>query len=279
MKDGVLINGAPAEFGWLQERAWQFGDGLFETIAVIDANPCLWSLHTERLVLGCRRLHLPLPDIGLLLAELRTLCAGRARAVAKLYWTAGRSSRGYARPVPVAPCRVVHVSDWPQCELTAWRVRLCAHRLSEQPTLAQIKHLNRLDQVIARAEWDDMAIDEGLMLGQGGGVVCGTKSNLFLQSHGDLSTPELARAGVAGVVRRLVMELGDGTGLPVRETQVSVEDLRKADAAYLTNSLIGVVRIAHCDSIDYDLAYGEHRLMTEARRLCHLPDLNDGPYE
>jgi len=274
MKDGVLIDGAPAEVGWLRERAWQFGDGLFETIAVIDSNPCLWALHAERLVLGCGRLNLSVPDTDLLLAELRMLCAGRARSVAKLYWTAGRSARGYVRPIPVTPCRVLHVTDWRQRELTGWRVRLCDHRLSEQPQLAQIKHLNRLDQVVARAEWDDTTVAEGLMLDQDGYVVCGTMSNLFLQSRDVLFTPSIERCGVAGVVRRLVIELGEQAGSPVREARVSLGDLRAADAAYLTNSLIGVVRIAHCDSIDFDLTCDEHPLLTNARRTCHLPGQN-----
>ena len=207
------------------------------------------------------------------------LCVGRARAVAKLYWTAGRSSRGYARPARLTPCRALHVSNWPQRELTSWRVRLCGHRLSTQPALAQVKHLNRLDQVIARAEWDDMAIAEGLMLGQEGDVVCGTMSNLFLQSQDGLCTPMLECAGVAGVVRRLVIELGSKAGSPVRETRVSLEDLRKADAAYLTNSLIGVVRIARFETIDYDLTHDEHTLLTEARRLCHRPDQNGMVHE
>ena len=270
MHDEGLIDGIPTDAGWLSDRALQYGDGLFETIAVVDAQPCLWNLHMARLAEGCRRLALPLPDFELLARESRPLCAGRVRAVLKLYWTAGSSARGYRRPVPLIPRRMLRVSDWSDPG-DAWRVRLCRHRLSENPTLAQIKHLNRLDQVIARAEWDDPATAEGLMLDQAGRVVGGTSSNLFLQQGDRLITPPIEGAGIAGVVRQLVLRLGERRGRPVQSSHVTPEQVRAADALYLTNALIGVVRVGRFEQKLYPLDTPLHPLMHEARNLCHRP--------
>ena len=272
MHEEVLIDGVAVAGDWLNERAFQFGDGLFETIAVVDGQPCLWDLHCERLALGCQRLRLPLPNFERFKAEARRLCSGRALAALKLYWTAGRSVRGYLRPASVRPQRLLRVFDWAGAVAGAiWTVRQCNHRLSDNPALAQIKHLNRLDQVLARAEWEDPAIDEGLMLDQSGNVSCGTMSNLFVQSGDALRTPVIARAGVAGVVRRLALEIARRHGFPVQESFLSPEELHRADAVYLTNSLIGVVRVGCIDSTSYDTSLGEHPLMEHTRRQCHHP--------
>lgn len=270
MQHDVLIDGVEADGDWLNERAFQFGDGLFETIAVIDGIPCLWDAHIARLAEGCQRLSLPLPDLDSLAEECARLCAGHSRAVIKILWTAGRSERGYRRPRPLAPQRILRRSAWqvPQSH-PGWIVRQCRHRLSENPALAQIKHLNRLDQVVARAEWDDPLIDEGLMLGQDGRVVCATMSNLFVQRGGALITPAVDRAGVAGVVRDLVIKVAEEAGQRVCVDAVSLDQVRTADALFLTNSLIGVARISRYESTDFDLMLGEHAVMAETRRRCH----------
>ena len=105
MQHDVLVDGVEANGTWLEERAFQFGDGLFETVAIIDGKPCLWDAHMVRLRLGCRRLRLPHPDFSCLAEEGQRLCAGYARAVLKIFWTAGRSERGYRRPAALNPER------------------------------------------------------------------------------------------------------------------------------------------------------------------------------
>jgi len=270
MQHNVLIEGVEAEGGWLRERAFQFGDGLFETIAIIDQKPCLWDAHMARLAEGCGRLRLPQPDFRRLSEESRRLCAGHPRAVLKLYWTAGQSERGYRRSAATRPRRILCRTEWPLTS-QGWTLRQCEHRLGEAPALAGIKHLNRLDQVIARSEWEDDGVAEGLMLGQNERVVCGTMTNIFLQQGQTLHTPAIDGAGVHGVVRNLVLELGRRSANPVQIGNVTLDDVRAADALYLSNSLIGVVRVRRYESTDYDLDAIEHPLISEARGLCHQP--------
>jgi len=136
--------------------------------------------------------------------------------------------------------------------------------------LAGIKHLNRLDQVIGRAEWEGAGTTEGLLLGQDGRVVCGTMSNVFLQQGDSLLTPAVEGAGIAGVVRELALKIGRaGDTDRVRVGQVSPDQVQAADAVYLSNSLIGVARVARYGSRRYDLGLGEHPFIRETRRLCH----------
>ncbi len=272
MVDAVLVDGQPLVAEWLSERAFQFGDGLFETIAVVDGSPCLWDAHMRRLLLGCDRLNLPRPDIDVLRADALQLAGGQQRAVLKVYWTAGRSRRGYARPHPLTPQRVVSLTSWPYAAAPVdWTVRICDHRLSENPVLAGIKHLNRLDQVIARSEWDHRQFQEGLMLGQDGRVVCGTMSNLFLQSDGCLVTPEIAGAGIDGVVRQLVIATAKRLDIVIRIGLVTMADVERADAVYFTNSLIGAVRAVRVGDATFASTVAEHAVINEVRRRCQAP--------
>lgn len=266
----ALVDGQPQSTGWWQERACQFGDGLFETLAVVDGAPCLWEAHLDRLRRGCRVLGLAIPDPEVLRTDAERLCSGQLRATLKLYWTGGRSLRGYARPGDGAPTRCAVLAPWPEPK-TSWRVRLCRHRLSRQPSLAGLKHLNRLDQVIARDEWQDPDIDEGLMLGIDGHLACGTRSNIYLWRNGELFTPSLELEGVRGTVRELVVDAGNRFGHPVRITTLGTEDLASAEAVYLSNALVGIVPVHRIDDRDLPAATAWPPALTEAAARCHQP--------
>ena len=278
MQAEVLVDGVETDAGWLQERGFQFGDGLFETVAIRQGKPCLWHAHLTRLAQGCRRLRLPLPDFPRLAEEASQLCAGSERAVLKIYWTAGRSERGYRRPATLHPQRIVCRSVWPT-HPAEWHLRQCTHRLGENPGLAEIKHLNRLDQVLARAEWDDASVGEGLMLGQDGRVVSGTMSNVFVQRGNELQTSAVAAAGIAGVVRKLVLDAGERLAKDVQVGRVSLQDVHEADVLYLANSLMGLVRVDRYENIEYRASVETHQAVVEARRLCHLPEAWDVHHE
>lgn len=268
----TLIDGLPDAGGWLGERACQFGDGLFETVAVVAGGPCLWAAHLARLLAGCRRLALPAPDVALLEQEVFDLCRGQDRAVLKLFWTAGRSARGYRRPPGAAGQRILQLHAWPGSDPgRAWRVRLCSHRHGDNPALAGIKHLNRLDQVLARAEWDQ-DYDEGIMLDQSGKVVSGTMSNLFVQQDDGLLTPPVSRAGIEGVVRALLIDCAGRVGEAVRVEPIDLAQLREAEALYLSNSLHGLVRVGWFEGRAYDPGVRLPASVVMAMDLCHRPD-------
>ena len=239
--DVTLIDGAPAATLPATDRGLHYGDGLFETLAVVDGRPCLWDRHVERLRHGSARLDIPCPDTDLLLDEALSLTRGRDRAVLKVIVTRGDGGRGYRPPRPATPRRVLRLSPWPDYP-EAWgsagvRVRYCGTRLGQQPLLAGLKHLNRLEQVLARAEWDEPDVAEGLMLDPDGQVIEGTQTNLFAIEGARLLTPPVDRCGVAGVVRALVLDLARGLGLPVAEEPLDPARLERAEALFLTSSL------------------------------------------
>jgi 4-amino-4-deoxychorismate lyase len=240
----TLIDGVETDLLSVNDRGLQYGDGLFETIAIREGSPCLWHAHYERLAHGADRLGIPCPPQDLLMRDCQRLTAGVSAGVAKLILTRGGGGRGYRPPQSARPSRILSLHPQPDYP-SAWRgqgvaVIFCRTPLGGNPVLAGLKHLNRLEQVMARAEWRDPRIAEGLMSDGRGRVIGGTMSNLFLVSGGRILTPRLDTCGIAGTVRALVLKIAAGFGIEVKETDLGCDDVASADGLFLTNSLIGV---------------------------------------
>lgn len=237
------IDGRPGELLPVRDRGLAYGDGLFETIAVSDGKPTLFDRHLARLAEGCVRLGLPL-DLALVRTEVLAFCAELGAGVAKLMVTRGDGLRGYAPPQPAKPRRILQGSPRPSypAEHAERGVRLfpCRTRLAEQPLLAGLKHLNRLEQVLARAEWQDLEHAEGLLLDTSGRVVEGVYSNLLLLKDGVLLTPDLSRCGVAGVMRAELLAQAESLGVRCEVRDIGLDELWLADEVLLCNSLYGV---------------------------------------
>jgi 4-amino-4-deoxychorismate lyase len=247
----ALVNGRPDRCVDVADRGLQYGDGLFETIAVRGGRPCLWRAHIERLSAGASRLGIPMPPEPLLREETQMLLDGQDAATLKLILTRGSGPRGYRPPSTPRPVRILlrypvtpDPNLWPRPGVA---VRLCRTRLGANPALAGIKHLNRLEQVMARAEWSDPGIAEGIMCDIDGALTCGTMTNLFLFRGSELLTPRLDRAGVAGTVRSRVLLHARELGIPCREARLSLDDLHRADGVLLTNALGGCRAVTEID--------------------------------
>ena len=241
----ILVDGTESDTLDVRDRGLQYGDGLFETLAVRDGEPRRWAYHLERLQAGCRRLAIPAPTETNLTDEAERCCTGVERGVLKVLVTRGSGGRGYRPPAEPHPRRLLMAAPWPDYPDAHWtegvRLRYCDTPLGESPALAGLKHLNRLEQVLARAEWDDPAIAEGLMRDPAGRVVDGTQSNLFWVRDGVLHTPALMRCGVSGVARRLVLEHAEVHGIPFSvDDETYPADLDAADELFVTNSVIGL---------------------------------------
>jgi 4-amino-4-deoxychorismate lyase len=237
------------------DRGLHFGDGLFETIACLNGNPRFLSLHLERLVLGCERLRIDVSGIEDIRAEVLQLAREVDRAMIKVLVTRGVAvSRGYAPADSERATRITIRYPWPHENRAPMhdgvRVRTCTLRLGENALLAGLKHCNRLEQILARAEWPtDSDIAEGILYSSCGRLVSGTMSNVFIVRDSSLLTPRIDRCGVAGVMRRVVMSESLRAGIAMRECPLGVEDLRSADEIFLTNARIGIWPVCELDGV------------------------------
>ncbi|MDH5327367.1 MAG: aminodeoxychorismate lyase [Gammaproteobacteria bacterium] len=239
-----LINGRPEDQISASDRGLFYGDGLFETVRVQQGHLCLWSLHLQRLRSGCERLGIAVPDSTLLEHEAVSLLCGEDLEVIKIIVTRGVGQRGFAVTGTESPTRIVMHQKFPRYKSDFWRsgirMRFCRTRLAIQPALAGLKHLNCLQQVLARREWDDPEIQEGIMLNNDNEVVEGCMSNIFLVKNNRIMTPDLSLCGVAGVMRHHILKLAQDLGIELDITSVTPQDLRDAEEIFVSNSLIGV---------------------------------------
>ncbi|QXH53018.1 aminodeoxychorismate lyase [Pseudomonas fakonensis] len=264
------VDGQPASALNLQNRGLAYGDGLFETIAVRGGRPSLLSLHLERLALGCQRLGLE-ADIALVESELHRYASLLGEGVAKLILTRGDSQRGYAPAAGVPARRILQGSPlpaYPQTNAeTGIRLFPCQTRLAQQPLLAGLKHLNRLEQVLARAEWQDSACAEGLMRDTDGRLIEGVYSNLFLVRDGVLLTADLSRCGVAGVMRAALLQQAPLLGINVQVRDLVLEDLQQADEVFVCNSVYGIWPVREFGALDWPAGPLTLKLQAVARTL------------
>lgn len=270
----ILINGVPGESVSALDRGFQYGDGIFETMAVANGEPLLWDAHIRRFFRGAERLGIQAPAEALLRREAGQVCAGVMRGVLKIVLTRGISGRGYAPAVDAAPTRTVGLLPWPDYparhRTDGVSVQFCHTLITRHNILAGLKHLNRLEQILARMELKEDAA-EGLMQDETGHVIEGTMTNLFVVSRGKLLTPDLSRSGVAGVMRDLVLERAPALSLDCRIAGLKREDILNADEMFLTNSLIGVWPVRRIEAREYPAGPVTRRIQ-EAMRDATVAD-------
>ncbi len=240
----MLINGVPGDHVSIHDRGLLYGDGVFRTLRVSGGKVLCWPRHFRKLQQDCSALKLPCPEAALLFDELQQLAGQQPDGVAKIIITRGLGARGYAPAENIIPTRILSITPFipypDEFYTQGISLRVCDLRLAHQSRLAGIKHLNRLENVLAAAEWNDADIAEGLLLDVAGNVIEGTRSNLFMLNGGELLTPDLSRCGVAGVQRERVLERASVQGMPCRIGQFGLEELLAADEIFLVNSVIGL---------------------------------------
>ena len=219
-------------------RAMAYGDGLFETMRVHRGGIAWWQAHWERLADGAARLGIVLPEPARVRQAAASLFDDAGDGVLKLLLARGGDARGYA-PVPDAPpLWMLSRHALPERARRGLHVHWCTTRMAVQPALAGLKHCNRLEQVLGRAECVRAHADEGLMCDGEGSVVSATAANVFVLREGRWRTPRVDRCGVAGVCRLHLLSL-----LEAREEHLSPAQVEAADAVFLCNAVRGILPV------------------------------------
>jgi 4-amino-4-deoxychorismate lyase len=250
-----LVDGEIAGQVSAGNRGLHFGDGLSETIAIRGGQPGFWQGHVDRLAAGCERLGLaPVPQ-AILLREVRTVCAGQGDCLVRIVLTRRsadptieyRCASDATRRVVCAMPRPPRPEDRATHGLQA---RICDLRLAIQPELAGISHLNRLEQVRARAEWSDERIGEGILIDREDFVISGISANLFLVFGGRILTPRLDRCGIRGVLRAAVLAAFRER---CEQRRVGLDMVPEADEVFLASTIDGIVPVTRIDHWEYEI--------------------------
>ena len=241
-----LVNGSFNQDISPFDRGFAYGDGVFRTIKIVGGLPEQWPQHYQKLVADCAAINIVCPSAELLMSDLSQLFSADAEtekqlAVAKIIITRGEGNRGYTPPAITAPMRVVTKSDMPEYPESRFsegvNLTICETRLALQPKLAGIKHLNRLENVLARMEWRNPDIAEGIMLDMQGNVIECTAANIFARFDDTLITPNLQQCGIAGITRQRVFDLAPTLSLKASVELFDLKKLFMADEIIICSSL------------------------------------------
>ena len=231
------------------DRGLAYGDGVFETVLLVDGRPVWWAAHLARLQRGAAVLGFVAPERAIWQRDLEraveTSGGAAGRRVLKLVLTRGSGARGYAVRAPLRPRRIVSIGPAPEVELQAragLRLRWCRTALAIQPALAGLKHLNRLEQVLARQEWGEADIDDGLMCDTQGRAVSAISGNLLCRTQAGWVTPPVDQAGIAGLCRAQLLAAG-----LLSEAELRPDDVMAADALAVCNSVRGILPVRRLD--------------------------------
>ena len=245
----ALLNGRAAP-ELAQHRGLHYGDGVFRTCLIYASQVVDLEMQCDVINSDAARLGIAPAPVAELTREAAQLAREQRRGVLKMTLLRGGSARGY-RPDGAGTDRLLSSYGPPAFRVETWEQGVRAFRssfaLATQPALAGIKHLNRLEQVLASRDWEQ-GMDEALLSDSAGRPVCGTRTNLFWVRDGALHTPALERCGVAGLMRRKVMALAAELKIATRVADFSWSDAEGADEMFLTNSLIGIWPVANCGS-------------------------------
>jgi 4-amino-4-deoxychorismate lyase len=240
----MLVNGAPGNTINAEDRGLAYGDGVFRTLRMQAGRPVCWERQYAKLQRDCGALKISCPSALVLSSELQQLGKTQPEGVAKIIITRGVSARGYAPSVQTEATRILNINPsrvFPtDFAKSGVRMHVCKVRLGHQVLLAGIKHLNRLENVLAASEWQDQDVPEGLLTDIAGNIISGTRSNLFMLRGNILYTPNLSRCGVAGVQRDRVMDWSKQHGVTCKAADFHMEELVQADEIFLVNSVFGL---------------------------------------
>ncbi len=240
----IIINGQQGNSIQVMDRSFMYGDGVFRTMRMRDGRINAWLGHYRKLDADCQALDILCPARATLEQEVAQIAYDTPDCVVKIVVSRGEGGRGYGVSDSVSPNRVVLTSPIPAYPEHFWhsgvKLHVCEMRMSHQPRLAGIKHLNRLENVLARMEWSDPDIAEGLLLDAEGWVMEGTMANIFMRQGNTLFTPDLSDCGVAGLQRERILKFATQCALTPEVSHISLPVLLQADEVFLCNSVIGV---------------------------------------
>lgn len=249
----VWVDGCRSAVAPVDDRALHYGDGIFTTALVAHGQVVMMDAHLARLQRDAVTLKLPAIPVQLIRSELEEAARVLGAGVLKYIVTRGSGPRGYAPPPNPLLRRMLFAAAAPTLPASCWTEGISLHscqlRMSGNSPVAGAKHLNRLEQVLARLELADTGCIEGLLLDHTGAVIGGTMTNLFFVAKDVLFTPEVVCAGVAGLIRGEILSLAAQMGISCQQGRYTLSQLLAADEAFVTNAVIGlwpVVRWGAC---------------------------------
>ncbi len=250
----TIINGKPSGVIDINDRGLNYGDGFFTTAKVTAGEVQLWQLHRQRLQECAQRLGFGELNFAAIEDDVATLLteAPEQTFVLKVVITRGNGGRGYAPPSDVEATRIIRLlpypDTYPHLAKTGLSLSVAKTRLAQQPLLAGLKTLNRLEQVLVKQEAAQQQSDDVLVLDTNDHVIETSSANLVMYQQGQWYTPSLQQAGIQGVYLAHLQQQ-----LNIVSRNLLLAELLSMEAVYCCNSLMGLVPISRIAHHNYNL--------------------------
>jgi len=240
-----LINGTFQKISPF-DRAFQYGDGIFRTFLVDNKKPRHWKSHSKKIIEDCRAIKITPPKESALLSDIQLLFKTKKKAVGKFIISRGVSERGYKFNSTITHNRFLIKTKMPVYPKEYFKfgvdLHVCKQKLNPS-VLSGVKHLNRLENIMARQEWNSDRYADGILLDQDSNVIECISSNIFIRIGKTIYTPKMSHVGIKGVTRELFIKIGLKLGFRIKEAIFGLDKLLKSDEVFITNSLFGVLQV------------------------------------
>lgn len=258
------VNGHKCDTVELDDRSFQYGDGCFTTVLTKQGELQCWPYHIERMIRCLERLDIPVPDWQKVKDWAEHAAFRDSVAGIKIHISRGRGGRGYS-PTQVCSSNVtisafVYPDNYKVLVKNGVSLGVCQQRLGLNPLLAGLKHNNRLEQVLLKAEMDQQGYVDGIAVDINGHVIETTMANLFWRRGSDWFTPNLEQAGVAGVMRRKVLERFTHQSIPLDIGHFTLKHALQSEEIFMTNAILEIAPVIA-------IADSQYLIGTETRRL------------
>ena len=246
MKNNFLINGNPSESINPFDRGLSFGDGVFRTFLVKSRCPINWDMHYEKIKVDAKILKIKVPEKKDLLCDIKKLFNEDKTYVCKIIITRGISDQGYQFNKNIKSTRIILRINYKKINraffLNGVRLMVCKTRTTHSDIYGGVKHLNRIENVVAKAELDPSVFD-GVMLDRNGYINECVSSNIFARYGNVIISPKQNNAGVSGVCKQIIFKNIKSIGLKFKSQNIKLDKLKKADEVIITNSVFGALYV------------------------------------
>ena len=254
-----LINGEFKDSISVYDRGLAYGDGFFETMlwdSLEEKNETnvgveFWLRHLRRIKDGCQLMQINLPFDEEIIRQrnliLKASLKEKKSGLLKMVVTRGVGGRGYKFERNMIPTIIFLSLPKPKVKKEYFKqgvvVKICKTQLSKNTNLFGYKHLNRLDSVLARSEWEDKNIFEGIFVDSKRNILEGTMTNIFFVHEKTLITPPIIDSGINGVMRQVIIDKAKFFFDKLVIQKINLRDVEKFDQMFLTNSVLKVIPV------------------------------------
>ncbi len=254
----ALVNGQPQDFLSVSDRSFQFGDGCFSTLLTCKKQIQAWNYHRERLVSCLKVLCISEPNWHQVYEWCNSVVLDGEKSGLKIHISRGTGRRGYGIAGASTPTVTITAFDYP-LHYNEWiskgvSLGICETHLGHQPLLAGLKHNNRLEQVLVKAEIEHNDWNDAVVCDLEGKVIETSVANLFwVDSDFRLCTPKLNLSGVSGVMRKQVIEEAITKKVTLIERDFTINEILNAKEVFMTNALLQVCPITSIDKTHFEI--------------------------